>query len=559
MFDTLYPAGQRRLFTNRRRELNRLNYLAEELTHGQPVRLGLFGPRRIGKSWLIKEFIHRHRVATTVVPAYVNFENICTDPENFALKYVGWVTFWLLTRGDGRIEDFLDPSRLLVQASEYRALQNELLEIERVLGSTDVNRNTLLNLAFAFPEKVARSLGVKLLLFLDEFQDLADLSAYKGARNVVGVFRAHTDTENVGYVLAGSLVSAMRRLIADAGSPLFLQFDQHALTPFTREDTDELTRKIIPDVIDHSILGAVYRYSSGYPYYIVQIVRRMRLLHRLDDLPLDEDLVKQAFMVETLAPTGGIHNHCRYVYDVSLEKATRYAALKSVLTVLAVEEELNQSQVARRLRIAQGTARNYLNTLVEIGLVTQRAGRYYYQDPVLRYWVASVERGIEIDEFPRRSDVLGLIARLDEQFQRASTELGQAKEAEVRELLRRFNGQEVDGALLGLSDTIHLPIFRRVESYCSPDGRVELDGLAEADDGTTRWAVEVKWRAKRGGVAEVNRLQEKACGVEAVGWLISRSGFTPAAIARAREAGMMLSTAEDLAQLARLLYQQFPA
>jgi hypothetical protein len=60
-------------------------------------------------------------------------------------------------------------------------------------------------------------------------------------------------------------------------------------------------------------------------------------------------------------------------------------------------------------------------------------------------------------------------------------------------------------------------------------------------------------------VAEVNRLQEKACGVEAVGWLISRSGFTSAAIARAREAGMMLSTAEDLAQLARLLYQQFPA
>ena len=42
--------------------------------------------------------------------------------------------------------------------------------------------------------------------------------------------------------------------------------------------------------------------------------------------------------------------------------------------------------------------------------------------------------------------------------------------------------------------------------------------------------------------------------VEAVGWLISRAGFTPAAVASAHEAGVMLSTADDLAQLARLVY-----
>jgi hypothetical protein len=183
--------------------------------------------------------------------------------------------------------------------------------------------------------------------------------------------------------------------------------------------------------------------------------------------------------------------------------------------------------------------------------VVERDGRYCYNDPVFRFWVAQTTQGIQLDAFPRPEDLKSHMAHLTERFQRVSTQLGRAKESEVRELLRKLAGQTVDGACFGQTGELHVPSFNRVEPYRSPDGQVELDALAEAPDGT-RWAVEVKWRLRRAGVKELAQLRERVTGVQARAWCVSQGGFTPEAIAFAGEHGILLSTAEDLAALTRL-------
>jgi hypothetical protein len=183
--------------------------------------------------------------------------------------------------------------------------------------------------------------------------------------------------------------------------------------------------------------------------------------------------------------------------------------------------------------------------------VVERDGRYCYNDPVFRFWVAQTTQGIQLDAFPRPEDLKSHMAHLTERFQRVSTQLGRAKESEVRELLRKLAGQTVDGACFGQTGELHVPSFNRVEPYRSPDGQVELDALAEAPDGT-RWAVEVKWRLRRAGVKELAQLRERATGLQARAWCVSQGGFTPEAIAFAGEHGILLSTAEDLAALTRL-------
>jgi hypothetical protein len=145
-----------------------------------------------------------------------------------------------------------------------------------------------------------------------------------------------------------------------------------------------------------------------------------------------------------------------------------------------------------------------------------------------------------------------LVRNLDERFQQAALELGRAKESEVRELLRSFTGQRVPGDLLGQEEDVVLPTFAEVVAYRSPDGQVELDALAEADDGT-RWVVEVKWRSKRAGRKEVEQLANQADALAARAWVIAREGFTSEALVYARQMEMMTSTAEDLARLARLV------
>jgi hypothetical protein len=77
----------------------------------------------------------------------------------------------------------------------------------------------------------------------------------------------------------------------------------------------------------------------------------------------------------------------------------------------------------------------------------------------------------------------------------------------VRELLQKFNGQEIDAALLGLSGVLRLPIFDEVDPYLSPDGQIEIDALAV---GSERWAIEIKWRGKLSGRKELERLAKAA-------------------------------------------------
>jgi hypothetical protein len=166
------------------------------------------------------------------------------------------------------------------------------------------------------------------------------------------------------------------------------------------------------------------------------------------------------------------------------------------------------TEIARALRKSPSAVREYLRSLGEVDLVEERDRTYQFRDPVLRFWVAYTSKGIEMDAFPRREDLAGLVSDLEERFQRAAGELGRAKEAEVRELMRRFQGQVVPAALFGMTgDQVGnptLPVVRSVDSYLSSDGQIELDALADlapaADQPAGgRWAVSIRWRSKRAG------------------------------------------------------------
>ena len=143
-----------------------------------------------------------------------------------------------------------------------------------------------------------------------------------------------------------------------------------------------------------------------------------------------------------------------------------------------------------------------------------------------------------------------LVADLAERFARASTQLGRAKESEVRELPRKLSGLTVPGVYLGQATEVQVPAFTSIEPYRSPDGQTEIDALAENGE---RWAVEVKWRQKRVGRHDLEQLLSVATGLGARPWCVSQAGFTPEALTFAAENAILLSGAEDLTALTRLV------
>ncbi|MFQ6042428.1 MAG: ATP-binding protein [Candidatus Poribacteria bacterium] len=543
--DSFYPTELRKQFTNRQYELKLFEQAKERLQKGLAFNLSIFGQRRIGKTLLMKEFILRHRKLKDFIPVYINCQTICTNPEDFAASYVGWVCYWFLTRGEETPEPFLSLPSLMRITQEHPLIRERLFDISDQLNQRSINRSLLLRLAFSFPEELGKETNTHLMLFLDEFQEVTRLMKYKNAENLLGIFREFIQTSHTGYVLAGSWVSVMVDLISDAKSPLFGQFTQHQLGTFTREDTDRLAQKILGP-LSQDVLWAIYQYTFGHPYYVTHLTQRLSLLHRINELPISSDLVKSAFLIETLSNRGAINYHCDYLYTLSLEKARYYSGLKSVLSILASEEGFTQTEIARKMKVNQGMVRVYLNTLVKLDLLMEQEKRYYYRDPVLRYWVAYHEQGVELSEMPKKEDLEALLAKLDEKFQRTASELGVTKESEIRLLIPKMAGKTFEGILFGTSQTITMPNFKNIESYKSPDKQIEIDALCQNED---IWFVEIKWKNRAATIKDVQKFNEKSqkVGIKSERlWFISKSGFSENATQYAKEHGILLSNASDL-------------
>ena len=552
--NSYYPSDQQELFTNRRQELATLFHYHQSLINGPVEHVALFGLRRIGKTFLLKEFMRQLRASNSDVQVvFLDFSILCSSPENFTLGFVGSICYWLLEDGKIDLEPFLNPATLgsAVLRAGGDKLYDEIQPILQELQRARPDRQALLRKAFGFPRHSAQIQDKKFVLICDEFQEIRTLENYPNSQNVVALLRAELQSQSaVQYILAGSAISVLAGLLSHPDSPLFAQFTRISVEPFDRESTQELANKLLSEPIQTDLYPLLHSLTWGHPFYITAVTRRMGYLMDVVQRPPSVDLVKQAFLVETLSPGGRIYDFCQYVYDLSLQKATGYGALKSVLQILSQEEGLSASEVARQLRVTAGSASDYLRWLCEVDLVVEKDKAYYFRDQVLRFWVGNVIKGIEISLSAEPMDLKRLILRLDQQFQRVSEELGDAKESWVRELMRQFNGQVIPAEVFHHQGMVKLPIFQEVKDEISEDGQIELDAIGE---GLERWVVEVKWRNKRAGIKELEKLHKHAVERNARAWFVSRLGFTADAVLYARENEILITDKNGLEVLRKLI------
>ena len=77
---------------------------------------------------------------------------------------------------------------------------------------------------------------------------------------------------------------------------------------------------------------------------------------------------------------------------------------KALLQILASQDGLTLSEVAGRLWRQTSASRDYLRRLMEVHLLIEREGRYFYADPVFRYGVAQTTQGLAVEGFLRRKN-----------------------------------------------------------------------------------------------------------------------------------------------------------
>jgi len=500
MREKFYPESEQILFTNREIELETLDFYLEEFLNGIKENVCIFGLRRIGKTILIREFVKRHSEIKSI---YLNFEFLFSVPielsQNFILESAKWFF-------DKELEIYD-----LVALPGGEVVKRLLQELEKGESSKTV----VIKLAFEYLRELGKE--EKIVVFMDEFQEILKLKNYRDLRNILGIFREYINDENILFVISGSFPHIMRDMIANGESPIYNQFKELKLDYFEKESAYELISKVIECGEESKRL--IYQLSGGHPFYIVSIAKRTKLIHRIYELSINLTTIKRAFLIETLYPEGGIYKHSSYLLNTVLSLAKYKAPLIGILNTLLKEDGLTQSEIAKKIKVSQGEARLYISELERLDILNRIEDRYYIEDKVFKMWLDLRKTG-ELGENPKDKPMEIYLKILERRYLRAKTELGKAKESEIREKLRDKFGIEFKPYL---------------------EKGIEFDGVGIDDNYVT--ILEVKWKNKPTDLRDTKNFLEKIEKSEFSTkkkrlLFVSKSGFTPSALKFANSNGI---------------------
>jgi uncharacterized protein len=280
--------------------------------------------------------------------------------------------------------------RAALSAAQARAVVKmvgelgEGVELALTPGLAAQDPERALDLALELPERVARADGRRLILFFDEFQELASARRPYGDPDSVtnrmrAVFQRSTA---VSYLFAGSIEHVMRDLFAPSRRAFSGFGSFYALRPIDPEDWRAgLADRFAADgcEVADAALRRIVELGGGHPRATMRIAQQAHLVSlELDTHQIDLDLVQLGFerALEGDRPTmEQIVERMRLLHKHGLLVARTVAA----------------GQPLPR-RIQPGVRDRVLKLLRDAGILEHESrGQWRVIDPLLRHYLASLD------------------------------------------------------------------------------------------------------------------------------------------------------------------------
>jgi uncharacterized protein len=273
------------------------------------------------------------------------------------------------------------------QAAAMLRLIGELgegVELALTPGLAAQDPDRALDLALELPERVAKADDRRLVLFLDEFQEVASARRPYGDPDAVtnrmrAVFQRSTA---VSYLFAGSIEHVVRDLFAPARRAFSGFGSFYALRPITEEEWRRgLAERFAADGCEagEAALARIVELGGGHPRATMRIAQQAHLVSiELDVREIDLDLVQLGFerALEGDRPTmEQVVERVRLLHKHGLTVARAVAA---------------GQPIPRRLH--PGVRDRVLKLLRDAGIVEHEArGQWRIIDPLLRHYLGSLD------------------------------------------------------------------------------------------------------------------------------------------------------------------------
>jgi hypothetical protein len=284
------------------------------------------------------------------------------------------------TRRAGRfVADALQTSAVL----KSKAQLGEELEIAFSPGLAARDPGRYLDYALALPARIAAADRREVIVFFDEFQEIASPQQPYGdpdrlTKRMRAIFQRST---GVSYLFAGSLEHLMRDLFTPTQRALHQFGGFHDLRPIDRETWEAgLAERFAADdcILEPGALSRIVDYGELHPRTTMLIAQKSHLTSvELDTRRVDVPLVDQGLLTALAAD--------RVSHEQTVERIRRLHKLGLVVAERLARGEQVYPQMPR------GAVRRALEALRDAAIIESRGrGDWRFASPLLRRYLAGI-------------------------------------------------------------------------------------------------------------------------------------------------------------------------
>jgi len=401
----------------------------------------LIGFRKSGKTSLMLES-ERKLKGSLVSYTYILFTE---TGHSFLLKFINNTIAAYLEYKSDKVEYFEDSiesfDKLTKKLIEIKPeIANLVLEIRDIMQVKGPVPNNLISMAFDLPDRLAEN---RFIVLLDEFQVLGGLNPA-----LLDILRQKLQTQSkTRYVVAGSLVGMMKEILEREKAPLFGHFELIHVGSFDYRSARGFVREKLPQIRELH-LNFLISFTGGHPYYLAIILNRLDKKKGLDKKKeITKSILLDAIREVLFEPQGQL-----YIYfKETLEEMFRRRNMSRYFQILKAISlgKKRTRDISYFTSLPMSTISPYLDTLLFMELIKRDKKGYQIMDPAMDFWLRSCQRVQESSSMDMKRKLDYFEEKVHQSFASITSELGKARESQIREIFLRKSFEVGSGYLLG--------------------------------------------------------------------------------------------------------------
>jgi hypothetical protein len=546
-----------------------------------PYQYALVGSRRTGKTSILMETFNRlfyqRPAGDELIPLYFNLEEILrggpidTFPERYLLQlYAGIINFRLGKEVYAYYNLKMPRALELSKTHGYHDLLTrtlDMMEYERSVGGYPAFHVVIL------PGEMSRETGQAFAVLADEVQVSLEIREKKGP-DILMAYRkcfepVFMKKPKVYHIFTGSAASLMSKEVLGGESCLFGRIFHKDLFPLSPPGVNQLidfhTDGPEPEWSNEA-RTALYEITEGHPFYVKCLVKNLLEVREPKSTFIGVPQLEAAYKQEL--SVGTIYRTLSDDFSRYLDRYKDPELLEQLLKRIVDTADKDGFTTPKQLHQVPGWNSEAAKYLENCDII-QFNSFVRFLDPVFRDWFEHIYWVYVKEKMPMKKSKLDLAGTT---ANRLVNDIGFLFQRMVRMVVSSFNGQTVNGAVLGWENQeVKLPVIDLADvewSFYWPSSkkqekeyRFDVSGFGEDNIETCEsevWFVECKyWDSREPGIPQLQELllkKEKFRDArqfkgKLVCWFCSKNKLNPPEQEFCRKNNIYFSSADQVEQL----------